>query len=491
MVDQQSVIKMIFGFKAKYLRQQHGLSLEELAERAQLSKSYLHEIEKGKKYPKVDRIHSLAKALGVEYDYMVSMRSSKKLQPIVDLLSSDFVKEFPLELFGISPEKLFELFSNTPDKVNAFVATIFKITRNYQMEREHFYMAALRSYQDLHDNYFPDLERAVRDFRSRMGLPPKSILTTEQLEELLAKHYGITTDNERMGKSAALQLQRSYYKERTRTLYVNTGLSSAQKNFLLGRELAFQYLALEERPYFTRIVEVDSFERLLNNFKASYFSVALLMEETGMVADLQSFAKQYEWRPEGLHELLQKYNVTPEMLLQRWTNLLPQHFGIKDLFFIRLVGAKGLQHFRMTKELHLSQMHNPYANQLNEHYCRRWVSVNLVKQQKTVGAATRLPLVDAQISAYWQTPNRYLCLSMAKPDFHYPERGISVTIGLLINEQLRQHFRFVDSSSVPARLVHTTCERCGIADCEARAVAPVVLEQQRRREQIMQAGEDL
>jgi len=491
MVDQQSVIKMIFGFKAKYLRQQHGLSLEELAERAQLSKSYLHEIEKGKKYPKVDRIHSLAKALGVEYDYMVSMRSSKKLQPIVDLLSSDFVKEFPLELFGISPEKLFELFSNTPDKVNAFVATIFKITRNYQMEREHFYMAALRSYQDLHDNYFPDLERAVRDFRSRMGLPPKSILTTEQLEELLAKHYGITTDNERMGKSAALQLQRSYYKERTRTLYINTGLSSAQKNFLLGRELAFQYLALEERPYFTRIVEVDSFERLLNNFKASYFSVALLMEETGMVADLRSFAKQYEWRPEGLHELLQKYNVTPEMLLQRWTNLLPQHFGIKDLFFIRLVGAKGLQHFRMTKELHLSQMHNPYANQLNEHYCRRWVSVNLVKQQKTVGAATRLPLVDAQISAYWQTPNRYLCLSMAKPDFHYPERGISVTIGLLINEQLRQHFRFVDSSSVPARLVHTTCERCGIADCEARAVAPVVLEQQRRREQIMQAGEDL
>lgn len=491
MVDQQSIIKMIFGFKAKYLRQQHGLSLEELAERAQLSKSYLHEIEKGKKYPKVDRIHSLAKALGVDYDYMVSMRSSKKLQPIVDLLSSDFVKEFPLELFGISPEKLFELFSNTPDKVNAFVTTIFKITRNYQMEREHFYMAALRSYQDLHDNYFPNLERAVRDFRSKMGLPPKSVITTEQLEELLAKHYDITTDTERMGQSAALKLQRSYYKEGRRTLYINTGLSSAQKNFLLGRELAFQYLALEERPYFTRIIEVDSFERLLNNFKASYFSVALLMEETGMVADLQSFAKQYEWRPEGLHELLQKYNVTPEMLLQRWTNLLPQHFGIKDLFFIRLVGAKGLQHFRMTKELHLSQMHNPYANQLNEHYCRRWVSVNLVKQQKTVGATTRLPLVDAQISAYWQTPNRYLCLSMAKPDFHYPERGISVTIGLLINEQLRQHFRFVDSSSVPARLVHTTCERCGIADCEARAVAPVVLEQQRRREEILQAGENL
>jgi XRE family transcriptional regulator, fatty acid utilization regulator len=488
MVNQQSVIKMIFGFKAKYLRQQHGLSLEELAERAQLSKSYLHEIEKGKKYPKVDRIHSLAKALGVDYDYMVSMRSSKKLQPIVDLLSSDFVKEFPLEVFGISPEKLFELFSNTPDKVNAFVATIFKITRNYQMQREHFYMAALRSYQDLYDNYFPELEGAVRGFRSAVGLPKDRAPTTDQLEALLKEQYGIRTDYERMARSAELKLQRSYYQNSKRTLFVNSGLSSAQKNFLLGRELAFQYLELEERPYFTRIVEIDSFERLLSNFKASYFSVALLMEEDSMVRDLRAFAGQHEWQPDGLRQLLQKYDVTPEMLLQRWTNLLPQHLGIKDLFFIRLVGSKGLQHFRMTKELHLSKVHNPYANQLNEHYCRRWVSVNLIKQQKTVGSASHRPLIDAQVSAYWQTPNRYLCISMAKPDFHQPERGISVTIGLLINEPLRQHFRFIDSSSVHTRLVHTTCERCGIADCEARAVAPVVLEEQRRQEEIIRAG---
>ena len=39
MIEQQAIIKMIFGFKAKYLRQQQQLSLEELAERAGLSKS--------------------------------------------------------------------------------------------------------------------------------------------------------------------------------------------------------------------------------------------------------------------------------------------------------------------------------------------------------------------------------------------------------------------------------------------------------------------
>jgi len=489
MVDQQSTLKMIFGFKAKYLRRQQGLSLEQLAERSGLSKSYLHEIEKGKKYPKVDRIQSLAEALEVDYDYMVSTRASKKLQPIVDLLRSDFVKEFPLELFGISPEKLFELFSNTPDKVNAFINTIFKVTRNYQMQREHLYLSALRSYQDMYDNYFPELEQAVRDFRAQARLKAAVPAAGEELERLLQERYGVSVDYGRMPGVEILKSQRSYYQPATRTLFINSGLSSAQKNFLLGRELAFQHLQLQERPYFTRIVELGSFERLLSNFKASYFSVALLMDEEHMVEDLRAFAAQTEWVPSEMQRLLRKYDVTPEMLLQRWTNLLPQHFGIKDLFFIRLVGARGLQHFRMTKELHLSQMHNPYANQLNEHYCRRWVSVNLIKQQKAAGQSSQEPLVGAQISAYWQTPNRYLCLSLAKPDGQDPERGVSVTIGLLINEQLRQHFRFIDS--VPAREVHTTCERCGIAHCEARAVAPSVLEQQRRQQQILEAGKGL
>ncbi len=36
-------------------------------------------------------------------------------------------------------------------------------------------------------------------------------------------------------------------------------------------------------------------------------------------------------------------------------------------------------HFEITKELHLSQLHNPYANALNEHYCRRWISIKSIK----------------------------------------------------------------------------------------------------------------
>ena len=493
MIEQQAIIKMIFGFKAKYLRQQKGLSLEELAERAGLSKSYLHDIEKGKKYPKVDKINTLAAALGVDYDFMVSTRASKKLQPVIDLLTSDFVKEFPLELFGISPENLFELFSNTPDKVNAFISTIFKITRNYQVQREHLYMAALRSYQDMYDNYFEELETAVQRFRTDYQLEEALPFTTTILERLLKQHFGIRVDLEAMGREKELRRTRSFYSEPGKVFFLNKGLSSAQANFLLGRELAFQYLNIQERPYFTRIVEADSFERLLNNFKASYFSVALLMEEGRMVEDIRAFAQQADWAPNGFLALLERYDVTPEMLLQRLTNLLPRHFGIKDLFFIRMVSDEGLSNFRMTKELHLSQLHNPYANELNEHYCRRWVSVNVIKELKARQLSSNgdTLIANAQVSHYWQTENRYLCISVAKSDLYEPSRGVSVTIGLMVNEKLQQLFRFLNSPSLNTRLVHTTCERCGISDCEARAAAPLALERQRRQERILAAGERL
>ena len=493
MLTDNAIIKMIFGFKLKYLRLQKSLSLEQFSERTGLSRSYLHDIEKGKKYPKIDKINALAQALGVDYDFLVSTQSSKKLQPIFDLLSSDFVREFPLDQFGIDTDKLFELFSNTPEKVNAFISTLFKVMRNYQLQREHFYLAALRSYQDMHDNYFEELEKEVRTFREANQVRRALPYTPVFLEKILGEQYGITVDRRQLSQQKDLSRTRSYFSKEQQRLFLRSDLSSAQENFLLGRELAFQHLQLSPRPYLTRIVETDTFDKLLNNFKASYFSVALLMDEAELAEDLRDLARRPTWGPSAFLGLLDKYDVTPEMLLQRITNVLPQHFGIKDLFFIRMDGDEGLRHFRMTKELHLSQLHNPYANELNEHYCRRWVSINIIKNQR---ARRELdndpnPIADAQISSYYDTDNAYLCLSIAKADQLPPYRSTSVTVGLLVNEQLRRHFAFLNDPELPDRIVNTTCERCAISDCEARAVAPVALEQQKQQLRVREAVERL
>lgn len=471
MISDNDVLKLIMGFKVKHLRSRVGVSYQELSDRTGLSVSYLNDIEKGKKYPKPDKIRSLAAAFHVSYDDLVSTQADKKLRPVVELLNSGFFKYFPADEFGFSMEKLIDIFSNSPDKISAFISTILKMVRSYQIEKEHFYRVALRSYQDMHDNYFPAIELVASDFRKTSGLKTE-IPSLALLKNLLSTNFSLRIDEHTLGRHEKLSRFRSYYSAEKQTLYLNDQLTEGQQKFLIAKELGFQQLGLEERPYETTLNKEASFEKLLNNFKASYFAAALLMDADEMVKDLQAMALANTWSPELIEGLLNKYQVTPETLLQRLTNILPKHFGIDNLFFIRLDSTKGLVNYRITKELHLSGLHQPYQNQLEEHLCHRWVSISSIKQLN--GANTR-HVIDAQVSSYWQTENAYFCISIAELDRFDNHNGTSVTLGLSMNDTLKGTFNFMKDPSLRKRTVHTTCEQCSISDCEHRVAPPSIV----------------
>lgn len=483
MLKEAAIIKLIFGLKIQHLRQEADLSYQQLSDLTGLAISYLHSIEKGKKYPKSDKIIALAKALETDYDYLVSLEPSKKLRPIVELLRSDFLKIFPLETFGISTTKLIELLLQAPEKVNAFISTVIKITRNFNMQGEDFYKAALRSYQDLHDNYFPEIEKSTHAFRRQHKLGDTDQLDVDSLEKLLFEVFSIKVNRDFLIDHDTLHHLRSVYLPEQRTLFLGPDLNLAQERFLLAKEIGFQELQEEERPLETRMLEIESFEKLLSNFRASYFSVALLLPEAVIVGYLQEMTNWQRWRGEDLLQWLADTELTSEMLLQRMANILPYHFGVKQLFFLRFFSDQSMQKFIVTKEMHLSQLHDPHANQLDEHYCRRWISIRLIRRLKAQQGLepTSGPIVGAQISRYWNTPNAYFCLAMAKPTRENAENSSSVTIGLLLNDQLRDTFPFLADPNISTVDVHTTCERCAILDCGARAVPPVFLKRQRRR----------
>ncbi|THU38352.1 helix-turn-helix domain-containing protein [Niastella caeni] len=476
MITENESIRLIFGLKVKSLRQERGLSYQQLADKAGLSLSYVHDIETGKKFPKSDKIIILAKTLGVDYDYLVSLRASKKLQPIIDLINSDFINAVPWEHFGLAPAALLDLFSNTPDKVTAFISTLLQISRSYQLSKESFYKSALRSYQNLHDNYFEELEDAVQKFRIQYKLEEIVPLEGARLESIL-QSMGIKVNKRKMGSMEALNRLRSYYSVKTQTLFLNKGLSQAQENFLIARELGFQFLKLTDRPYDTVNTHSSSFDTMLNNFKASYFAVALLMPEEVFTDDIKRIITQAKWNAKSWMDLTAAYNVTPEMMMQRLTNILPRHFGIENLFFLRMNGNKEENRFEMTKELHLSQLHNPYANALHEHYCHRWISIKSIKRVTELfkNKKYRSPIIEVQISEYWQTHNKYLCISIAKPVVKGEVDAASVTIGLLIDQKLLYTMPFVNDPAIPVLTVHTTCERCGLMDCKERAAKPTVI----------------
>lgn len=489
MLNEDKIIRLIFGFKVHYLRRQKGYSYQELADLTRLSTSYLNDIEKGKRYPKHDKISVLAEALGVDYNYMVSTDASKKLQPIIDLLKSSFFRLFPLKDFGLSLEKLLELFTQTPDKVNAFISTIFRIARNYQIDEQKFYLEALRSYQDMHNNYFGEIEEASRGFKNEFSIEEPLPFSSSFLEDQLLELYGIKVNKKNLSQNKELKSVRSYFNIQNKILYLQNKLSGAQINFLLARELGFQYLELLERPFETRIIHIDTFEKLLNNYKASHFAAALLMDEYSLVEDIRMMARKNTWYPMDMIALLKKYNVTAETFMQRLTNILPQHFGIEDLFFIRLAESTNKKTYEMTKDLHLTNHQSPYNNELGEHYCHRWVSVTSINELKKYKRKSYI--ADAQISKYWNSDKEYLCISIARASHDNPDRGVSVTLGLLVNPLLKSIFYFLSDPKLKYREVHTTCERCGIHDCQERVAPAKIIDAQKEQEDRIKALNNL
>ena len=102
MTTESDYIKTVFGLKLKQQRQKKNWSLQDLANRTGVSKSYLNEIENGKKYPKHDKILQLSEILECKFDDLVSTKLDKSLSPISEILKSDFFKEIPLSGLGVA-----------------------------------------------------------------------------------------------------------------------------------------------------------------------------------------------------------------------------------------------------------------------------------------------------------------------------------------------------------------------------------------------------
>lgn len=473
-------IRLILGFKIKQIRQEKGLSLSDLAHKTGISVSYLNEIEKGKKYPQSDKIVALADALGVSYDWLVSLKLHKKFSPLNNLLQSNFLSDFPLEVFGIESAQFIEILANAPDKIGAFLATLAEIARSYDMQIEEFYFSVLRSYQEMHENYFPDLEQKVKNFRDAFAQQQDVFLSTAFLEEVLKQKYQISIQETVF--EGALRGLRSVLKGKN--LLINQELSEEQRRFVLAREIGYHFLKIKKRAYTFSWVEVHSFDEVLNNFKASYFAGALLLPEILLKENLSSFFKKTKFDAELLLEYLKTYCVSPETFLYRCSNLLPRYFGLNELFFLRFDNTDG--QFNLTKEMHLSGLHNPHASALGEHYCRRWISISILQSLQDTLRAGKSVLCQAQISDYYDSDNRYLVIAMARSLSPTPALS-SLAIGIKINENSSKIIAFLQDANIVRKRVGETCERCSAQNCKERMAQASILEKQRYKQARKQA----
>ncbi|MET3035515.1 helix-turn-helix transcriptional regulator [Chryseobacterium sp. NRRL B-14859] len=473
MNPESDFIKTVFGLKLKQQRQKKNWSLQDLAVKTGLSKSYLNEIENGKKYPKHDKIIQLSESLHCTFDDLVSTKLDKSLAPFNEILQSDFFKEIPLELFGINKNNLISIISDAPKKVTAFINALIEISQNYNLGKERFYFAVLRSFQELYDNYFPEIEEKVSLFIRENSLTIDKSLKSDILENILVEKFSYSIQSEDFEKYGTLDNLRSLFIPEKKLLLLNKKLEKDQKTFILAKEIGFNVLELKVRPTTYSWLDFGSFEEILNNFYASYFAGALLISKELVIEKTSDFFLHNKWEPQNFGALINSFTHSPETFYYRLTNILSAEMGIKDLFYLCLVKKKDSDKIQILKELHLNHQQAPHANATNEHYCRRWIAVkNLhhLKENET--------LTDAQISHYKDQGISYLVISTSQRNPFSDGSNRSYCLGILLNSQTIKKIGFIKSPSLQTINVGVTCESCSIPDCEVRQAPPVRLDKE-------------
>jgi XRE family transcriptional regulator, fatty acid utilization regulator len=465
----QEKIRLLFGLKLKQARLDKGFSPSELSKKSGISNSYLNEIEKGKKYPKTDKLEAISRVLGVNPAELASLEIQNELSALRLLLDSNFIEDIPFDFFGIDPSVLFEMLAGSPLHFSTFVNSISRIGKNYNLDIGQFYYAILKSFQEVHYYHFPEIEKIVEDFILLKNTKEINFI------ELLSKNLGLEINYFDGEKNKDLKYLRSHFNPKTQVLSLNKSLNTYQKNFIFAREIGFKTMQLNNRPLTYNYVKIKSFEEILNNFKASYFAAAVLINKKILIEKVKPIFENVIFDVTEIEKLITYFESTPETFIQRLLTVLTNDFGIRNIAFFKFESQKNGLNPKMVKDLHLNKRHYPQETS-TEAYCKRWIAIQSL--QDVSNKTTKGFTVQNQFTEYIEENRSYWHLTIAgKAKTNY-----SLTLSLEITQDAMKKIFFFKENQKNKVLIGQTCERCSIFDCKERKSAPTILQKNRSDE---------
>ncbi len=492
----------------KRRRKERNFSRFDVSERAGISPSFYSELETGRKAASGETLRRVTKALDMSLDELQSDRYDAALEALLDFQDPTIaIKE------GI------ELLDKAPHLAKAIPRLLTNVARvsDRGSKKEVIYPILLRDFQEENLNHFPDLEHEARAFLDEH--PPRGISPDRHdLQGILRYVYKYTlkTDHdfhERQYQHLPIIRSMQLRQGKHHHLLLNRNLLESQKAFELAKEIAYNlpFLRTKEtllnRAPTSPRVGIHSYTQILNEFKASYFAGALLMPQHALETDIAAFFAATTCEKERLWTMLTTYNVTPEMLLHRLTEILPgKRFGIKKLHFLRFQHDRTVQQapqdwrvFSLTKLLNLTSLPFPYGESSSEKYCRRYNAIQALREMRQAletGGVTEhefyhRPMIRVQRSRFVNEAyrdQRYLCITMARPLELQPNLLSSVSVGFVIDDHFKHTVRFWNDTATIEPVGHDvvevghTCQRCplSMAECADRAAEAVIFREEQR-----------
>ena len=141
----------------------------------------------------------------------------------------------------------------------------------------------------------------------------------------------------------------------------------------------------------------------------------------------------------------------------------------------------------------MSRVVVPHGMGLDEHYCRRWLSIRLLSRlaempRRKLKDAT---IAEAQRSRFIDNEAEFFVISVARPLALTEGTNSSISLGFLVNDNFKHTVRFWNDTAVPEEEVNETCERCSLTktECRERVVPPSIVrksETRKKREKALQ-----
>lgn len=465
-------LKLILGIKLKQYRINAGYSLKKLSEESKISHSYLNEIEKGKKFPKPDKLMAIANALNIDYDDLVSTGFDPELEPIEKYFKSNFFKSFPFEFFEIDPSQLVQSILGSPLKLSTLFNTLNKLSGNYNIDFHKLYNDILTSYIEIHHNYFEEIEELAQDLEIEK--------TEASLKRYLRKEYNAETELFNPDWNPSLNNIKTVYK--SNKLLINRNLNYNQRLFYLAKEIAYKHLKFKNRFLTSPNIKSNDLESYLNDYLASYFAAAFLIPQNEITDRLKTIFSNSTFSAAEFYKIADHFKVNIETLFYRLITVLYKSFGLKDLYFLKFESTNDAREARILKEIKINS-HRPYGVNYLENHCRRWQALSIFNDKLLERH------IKTQIADFVDESDKYFEISTIQKQFNEKTETLTLCIG--INKDSSHQIQFLNNKNNKRVLVGHTCETCPIFDCKERVAAPTTLSKQRNILEIEKAVRSL